>query len=108
MAGNNWTVREADSFELGAAQCGGLHVVEEHIAVIKLGLSKNPKEFLLTQLLNIYVAKTDLHWRGSEIVMAYNLWFRVDDDARTVDLLWIEWRNPGPEDWGDDVDYIPF
>ena len=92
---------------MGAAQCGGLHVIEEHIAVVKLGLSKNPREFLQTHLPDVYIAKTDLHWRGSEIVMAYNLWFQVDDGENTVELLWIEWRNPGAEEWDDD-DYIPF
>lgn len=102
LGGNGWTIVEADSFSAGAAACGGFRAVEDIIAPIKLGLSRNPKQFPLTARPNIGIAKTITHWRGAEIVMGYTVWFRVIEQAQTVELLFIEVTNPDNVEWSYD------
>lgn len=100
LGGNGWTIVEADSFNAGAAACGGLRAVEDITAPIKLGLSRNPNQFPSTSHPNIGIAKTITHWRGAEIVMGYTVWFRVIDQEQTVELLFIELTNPDNGEWG--------
>lgn len=100
--GSGWEIEEADSFELGVAGCGGHHVIEEAIAPIKLGCCRNPEFFPSTGVDGIRVAKTKLRFIGSEIVMAYTVWFRVDRERRTVVLLDV--RLTDPEAMTDDFD----
>lgn len=94
MVASGWEIEEAQSFERGVAACGGHRVVEEAIAPVKLGLNRNPGQFLATKYQDIYLAKTKTHWRGSEIVMGYSIWFKLLPEKMTVSLLWIEWTNP--------------
>ncbi|WP_172975932.1 hypothetical protein [Sulfitobacter sp. THAF37] len=99
MAGNGWQISEADSFARGVGNCGGHQVIEEDIAAVKLGISRNPEGFQPTHRAGIYLAKTELHWRGPEIVPAYSIWFRVISETREVELLWVEWSDPDATDW---------
>lgn len=102
MAGNGWSIVEADSFDRGVAGCGGHQVVEEAIAPIKLGLNRNPRAFLATNVPSVFLAKTKLHWSGPDIIMAYSVWFRIMEETRSVELLHVEWTNPEAEEWGND------
>lgn len=94
MAGNGWQVVESDSFERGALQCGGLEAIEEIIAPIKLALTINPFVFPETSTKGTRIAKTKLHFKGSDIVLAHTVWFRAESDTSTVELLWIEVTDP--------------
>lgn len=107
MAGDGWEIIEADSFERGIAQCGGHAVVEERIAVVKHGLSRDPFGYLETQLAGIWLAKTKVRWEGSEIVPAYAVRYRISPESRTVTLLHIEWAAPEDDLWDDGWDDIP-
>ncbi len=99
MAGSFWQIIEAESFERGVAKCGGHRVVEEAIAPVKLGISRNPQEFIKTHIPGIYLAKTRLHWQGPEIVLSYSIWFYVWDEHRIAELRWIEWTDPDNDEW---------
>jgi hypothetical protein len=107
LAGSGWTIVEAPSFDAGAAACGGHRLIEEIIAPVKLGLSRNPKQFLETQRPGIWLAKTKTHWRGPEIILAYSIWFKVIDEVSEVVLLYIAYTNPDEADWGSG-DEVPF
>lgn len=102
MAGNGWTIVEAESFETGVAACGGHLFIEEVIAPVKLGLNRNPKQFPETARSGIYLAKTKTHWKGADIVLGYSVWFRVLEKTLTVELLYVELTNPDPGSLDDD------
>jgi len=102
LAGNGWSIVEADSFDRGVAGCGGHRVVEEAIAPIKLGLSRNPGAFLATNTPGISLAKTKLHWNGPDIILAYSVWFRIIEKNKTVELLHVEWTDPEIDEWDND------
>ncbi|MFO1201997.1 MAG: hypothetical protein U1E58_05105 [Tabrizicola sp.] len=107
LVGNGWSIVEAQSFEAGVAACGGYSFIEEIIAPVKLGLHRNPKQFIETARPGIYLAKTKTHWKGADIVLGYSIWFRVIEQALTVELLYIEMTNP--DFWnGDESDEIPW
>lgn len=107
MGGNGWIIVEADSFAAGVAACGGHSLIEEVIAPVKLGLNRNPKQFLSTSKPGVRLAKTKTHWRGADIVLGYSVWFRVIENGSTVELLYIEMTNPDAGDW-ENGDEIPF
>lgn len=104
LDGNGWEIVEASSFELGIAHCGGHQVVEEAIAPIKLGLCRNPDQYLETDRPGIFLAKSKLRTNGPDIIMAYSLWFRLSREQQVVELLHVEWTNPDP--WGEDEPFV--
>lgn len=105
-AGSGWAIVEGDDFERGAMQCGGLQAIEEIIAPIKLGLSRNPFGFHETEVPGIRIARTKLRVSGFDVVLSHSIWFRIDEEQRQVVLLWVEITKPDDVDW-DDND-IPF
>lgn len=68
-------------------QCGGFEAIEEIVAPVKFALTKNPLVFDETNRKGIRIAKTGLHCKGSEIVLAHTIWFRADIETSTVELL---------------------
>lgn len=107
MAGNGWQVIEADDFERGALQCGGLKQVEEVIAPIKFGLSRDPTGFQETVVSGIWIARTRLRMNGPDIILSHCVWYRIDAPKREVRLLWVEVTKPENMDWPDDWE-VPF
>lgn len=79
-------------------QCGGLEAIEEIVAPIKFVLTRDPFVFPETNRKGIRIAKTKLHFKGSDIVLAHTIWFRADIETSRVELLWVEVTDPAALD----------
>lgn len=102
-AGNPWQVIEGGDFERGALHCGGLSVIEEVIAPIKLGLHRHPRGFRETEVAGVWIAKTKLRINGPDVVLSHTVWFKIEEEDRTVVMLWVEISDPGEMDWEYDL-----
>ena len=81
--------------------------MEEIIAPIKLGLSREPSGFHETIVDGIWIARTKLRMNGPDIVLSHCVWFRMVPERREVRMLWVEITGPENMDWDDDWE-IPF
>lgn len=104
MAGSGWQIIEGEQFELGALNCGGLQKVEDAIAGIKHALSREPRGFHQSRSRpDIWVARTKLVITGPDIVLSHRVLFRIDEEERSVTLLWVEFSDPENEDdWNEE------
>lgn len=108
MAGSEgWQIRESNDFERGVAQCGGHKFVDEIIAPIIRGLHRRPHGFQNANVSGIRFAKTKLRLNGPDVVLSHIVWFRIEEEERSVTLLWVEIAPP--EDMGFDDEWeVPF
>lgn len=111
--GSGWQVIEEDSYERAIAQGGSYEFFDEALAPIEYALHRNPLGFpAVPGFRDVHLAKTKLRIFGPEVIPSYRLWFRVDEDRRTVHKLWVEIAPP--EDMGigesfcDEDDDLPF
>jgi len=102
LVGKGWQVVEGPDFERGAMQCGGLAVIEEIIAPIKLGLSRNPEGFHSTNSPGIRIARTKLRMTGPDIQLSHCVWFRLHPEDRIVTMLWVEVTQPESMNWDEE------
>lgn len=108
-----WQIVEADSYERAVAQCGSHQFFDQALAPIDYALNQNPTGFRLVPGSSfLYLAKTKLRLNGLEVIPSFRLWFRINEESRTVTKLWVEIAPP--EDMGigeslwDSEDDIPF
>jgi hypothetical protein len=103
LLGRGWQVVEADTFALGAVQCGGFDKVEEAIAGIKHALSRDPHGFHQSRSRpDIWIARTKIVITGPDVVLSHRVLYKIDAPQRTVLLLWVEFTDPEIEDDWDD------
>jgi len=69
--------------------------MDENLAPILDALTLNPLGFPVVPGLNaVYLARTSLAVRQLELIPSYRVWFRVDEKARRVHLLFVEMAPP--------------
>lgn len=96
-------VEEAD-YERAVAQLGGAQFVDEALAPIMNGIESNPLGFPeVPGMPGIHLARTTIAVRGLELIPALRLWFRVNEAARMVYLLYVEWAPPEDMAIGDSL-----
>lgn len=106
MDGRGWNLIESEDFARGVMMCGGHRAVDEAIAPIMRSLERGPHGFPETGVAGTRIAKTKLRFNGSDIVFSHFIWFRIYEDSRTVELLWVEVTQPEQMDWGDDENFF--
>lgn len=100
----NWHVVEEHSFEIAAAQLGGLQKVDRALAPIMSGIYGNPLGYAVVPGSNgIRLARTRLVIDKLELIQALRVWFRVNEATQTVYLLYAEIAPPEDMEIGDSI-----
>jgi len=109
---DGWEVVEEETYALSVQHCGGAEYVDSVTEQVDYHLSRNPKGFLkIRGYQNLYLAKTKLRIRGSEVIPSFRIWVRLDLQRRRVHKLYIEVAPPDEMGFADDpfdTDEIPF
>lgn len=82
--------------------CGGFQKVDEIIAPIVYTLHRDPLGYDSTGVAGVSLARTKLRFNGPEIFLSHLVWFRLDEAARQVTLLWVETASPDDMEIPDD------
>lgn len=91
MTDSGWEIVEDANYPLSVGKLGGAAWVDWATAPILYSLSRNPLGFeLVPGHASVRLAKTSLRIEGSELFPGLNLWFKAEEGARRVVLLWVE------------------
>lgn len=90
---SRWNFREEETYERCVAQLGGAQKVDAAIAPLVNALSLNPRGFPFAGYKDIRLARTRLVFRGSQVIPALSILFRIEA-PNTVVLLNVEMTMP--------------
>ena len=93
-ADENWDVHEEHSFSASADKIG-VRLVDDALGPVKRGLNRNPLGFRkVPGFYDIYFARTKFRISGGDVLPSLTLWFRPNEAARSVALLYVELSRP--------------